>query len=175
MIYDMLVGPIANVWRTMLVGGLAYLALVVALRVSGKRTLSKLNAYDLVVTVALGSCLATILLSKETSLLQGIAAYAVLICMQFVIAWSSARSERVSALVKSKPTLLFYRGEVLRSALQSERLTVAALRAAVRAAGVPRMEAVDAIVLESDGSISVLLGPAEAQTSLQDVRDVRTS
>ena len=49
--------------RTLIVGSLAYMALVFLLRVSGKRTLSKWNAFDLVVTVAFGSTLATALLS----------------------------------------------------------------------------------------------------------------
>jgi len=53
--------------RVLLVGVLAYSALVLTLRVSGKRTLTKLNAFDLVVTVALGSTLATVLLSKDVA------------------------------------------------------------------------------------------------------------
>jgi uncharacterized membrane protein YcaP (DUF421 family) len=170
MLYDMLIGPVVHLGRTALVGVLAYVTLVFALRVSGKRTLSKLNAFDLVVTVALGSCLATILLSKDTSLLQGAVAYAVLIVMQLVVAWASSRSQRVNELVKSSPALLFYRGEVLQGALRRERLTEEALRAAARASGVARMESVDAIVLESDGSITVLHGGAEQQTALEGVK-----
>lgn len=52
--------------RVTIVGLTAYLALVLMLRVSGKRSLAKLNAFDLVVTVALGSTLATTLLSKDS-------------------------------------------------------------------------------------------------------------
>ncbi len=55
----------------MVVVVLAYLALVFLLRISGKRTLSKMNAFDLVVTVALSSTLATMLLSKSVALLPG--------------------------------------------------------------------------------------------------------
>ena len=60
--------------RIILVGALAYFALVLILRASGKRTLSKLNAFDLVVTVALGSTLATVLLSKDVALAEGVVA-----------------------------------------------------------------------------------------------------
>jgi uncharacterized membrane protein YcaP (DUF421 family) len=60
--------------RVLVVGTLAYFALVLTLRVSGKRTLSKLNAFDLVVTVALGSTLATVLLSKDVALAEGLLA-----------------------------------------------------------------------------------------------------
>ena len=62
----------AGVGRTIVVGILAYIALVSLLRVSGKRTLSKMNAFDLVVTVALGSTLATILLSKDVALAEDV-------------------------------------------------------------------------------------------------------
>ncbi len=67
--------------RTVVVGVLAYVALVALLRVSGKRTLSKMNAFDFVVTVALGSTLATILLSKNVALAEGVVAFAVLISL----------------------------------------------------------------------------------------------
>ncbi|MDP9398666.1 MAG: hypothetical protein M3P96_13010 [Actinomycetota bacterium] len=59
MLYDGWHGPV----RVLVVGGLAYLALVALLRISGKRTLAKLNAFDLILTVALGSTLATVLLT----------------------------------------------------------------------------------------------------------------
>ena len=92
--------------RTLVVGVLAYSALVLVLRVSGKRTLSKMNAFDFVVTVALGSTLATVLLSKGVALAEGVAAFALLVGMQFVITWASVRSGAVSRLVKSEPQML---------------------------------------------------------------------
>jgi len=142
--------------RTALVGVLAYLALVVLLRISGKRTLSKMNAFDLVVTVALGSTLATILLSKDVALAEGLTALAVLILMQFAIAWLSVRSRRVSRLVKSEPTLLVYGGQFLPEALRRERVVEAEVRAAARAQGVADLADVAAVVLETDGSFTVV-------------------
>ncbi len=139
-----------------MVGVLAYLALVALLRVSGKRTLSKLNAFDLVVTVALGSTLATILLSKETPLAEGVLAFALLIGMQFVISWLSVRSAKVSGLVKSEPALLLYRGTLLSEALRRERVTEEEVRAAVRSAGFASLKTVAAVVLETDGTITAV-------------------
>ena len=77
--------------RVLCVGAVAYVALVVMLRGSGPRTLSKLSAFDLVVTVALGSTLATVLLSKDVSLTEGVLAFAVLIGLQFFVTWTSVR------------------------------------------------------------------------------------
>ncbi len=142
--------------RTVVVGVLAYVVLVVFLRISGKRTLSKMNAFDLIVTVALGSTLATILISKDVSLAQGATAFALLIAMQFAVTWSSVRVRWVRNLVAAEPSLLLYRGQFLAAALRSARVTEDELRAAVRAAGMPTIEEVEAIVLETDGSFSVV-------------------
>lgn len=89
--------------RTLVIGVSAYLGLIVSLRISGKRTLSKWNAFDLVATVALGSSLATSLLSKDVALAQGLLAFAVLIGMQFLITWLSVRWSLFDRLVKSTP------------------------------------------------------------------------
>lgn len=71
---DMIFQNWGGIGRTLLVGVLAYVALILLLRLSGKRTLAKLNAFDLVVTVAIGSTLATILLSESVALAEGVVA-----------------------------------------------------------------------------------------------------
>ncbi|MCO5171190.1 MAG: DUF421 domain-containing protein [Planctomycetes bacterium] len=155
--------------RTAIVGVAAYLALVLILRASGKRTLSKLNAFDLVVTVALGSTLATILLSKDVALAEGVTALALLVGLQWLIAWSSSRSSLVSRLVKSEPRLLALRGRLLREAMQRERVVEAEVLAALRAQGVARLEDVGAVVLETDGSLSVLPHEEAPMSALRSV------
>ncbi len=143
-------------FRTLAVGLLAYASLVVLLRVSGRRTLSKMNAFDLVVTVALGSTLATVLLNKEVSLAQGVVAFALLIGVQFAVTWSSVRLRWVRRLVTGEPALLLYQGAFLPTALRSARVTEDEVRAAVRSAGLAELDKVRAVVLETDGSFSVV-------------------
>ncbi|CAN5761331.1 DUF421 domain-containing protein [soil metagenome] len=142
--------------RTILVGVLAYVALIGILRASGKRTLSKMNAFDLVVTVALGSTLATVLLSRDVPLVEGIVAFLVLAGMQRLITETSLRSRRVARLVKSEPRALLYRGVVLHDALRAERVLETELQAAMRAQGLARFEEADLVVLETDGSFTAI-------------------
>ncbi len=151
--------------RTLAVGAIAYVALVAMLRVSGKRTLSQLNAFDLVVTVALGSTLATILLSDDTGLAQGLVAFALLIALQFLITWSSLRSRKVARLAKSEPTMLVLRGELLTEALRRERLLLSEVEAALRQHGLATVDEAALVTLETDGSISVVphLAPETAR------------
>lgn len=161
--------------RTLVVGILAYVALVLFVRISGKRTLSKMNAFDLVVTMALGSSLASILLSQKVSLAQGVAGFAVLVGMQFLGTWASVRSKFISKTLKSQPRLLVYQGQFLDEALLRERVTHQEVYSAMREAGALRVEEVAAVVLESDGSVSVIRGaPAELNVLEGVARDEKT-
>jgi hypothetical protein len=108
----------ADLGRIAVIGTLAYFGLVALIRVTGKRTLSKMNAFDLIVTVALGSTLATVLLSKDVALLEGLLALALLCGLQYLVAFLSVRSKRFRAVIKSKPRLLFADGEFLQAALR---------------------------------------------------------
>ncbi len=99
--------------RTVLIGIAAYAALIAILRVSGKRTLSKMNAFDFVVTVALGSTLATILVDTSVTLAQGALALALLVALQFAITWTSVRVAWVRRIVTGEPALLARHGRCL--------------------------------------------------------------
>lgn len=144
------------VWRTLIVGLLAYSALVFILRISGKRTLSKMNAFDLIVTVALGSTLATILLNKNVALAEGISAFLILIALQYLVAWLSVRSDVFKKLIKSDPKLIFYQGNYLKENIVKERVLEVEILQAARSSGINSMEQVEAVVLETDGRISVI-------------------
>lgn len=158
--------------RVAIVGLASYVALVILLRVSGKRTLSKMNAFDFVVTVALGSTLASVLLSKDVPLVEGLTAFGLLLLVQFVITWLSVRSRTVSGLVKSTPRLLYHQGQLMEQAMKAERINEEELLQAVRSKGFLSLERVAAVVLETDGSISVmqLSDQAESLSALANVR-----
>jgi uncharacterized membrane protein YcaP (DUF421 family) len=145
-----------SILRTIIVGVFAYAGLVILVRVSGKRTLAKMNAFDLIVTVALGSTLATILLSRDTALLTGITAFVTLIVLQYAIAWLSVRSAFVRQLAKSEPRLLVRNGELLEKAMREERVTREEVLSAIRQNGRAELSQVHALILETDGTFSVI-------------------
>ncbi len=159
------------VLRTLIIGVLAYTLLIVMLRISGKRTLAKMNAFDLVVTVAVGSTLAAILLNKEVALAEGAAAFFVLFALQFAITWTSTRARWVRRVVTGEPRLILFRGVCLPDALRRERVAVDEVHAAVRAAGLAAIEDAEAVVLETDGSFSVVTsGGKSGASSLAELR-----
>lgn len=146
-----------DIARTVVVGVLAYVSLVLFLRISGKRTLAKLNAFDLVVTVALGSTLSAIVLQESISLAEGLTALAVLIGAQYLVTALSVRWTGFADLVRSEPTLLAKDGQLLPKAMAAQRITEAESLSAIRTSGGRHIDDVAFLVLESDGSLSVKL------------------
>lgn len=144
-----------TVVQIILTGIGAYFSIIFILRVSGKRTLSKMNAFDFIVTVALGSILATTLTSQQTPLLNGLVAFATLVALQYVMAKLANRSKRVNELIKSTPTMLYYRGNYLEAEMRKERVLEIEVLQAIRSSGTVH-EKVEAVVLETDGTFSVL-------------------
>ncbi|WP_250445692.1 DUF421 domain-containing protein [Actinotalea sp. C106] len=142
--------------RVVLVGTSAYVALVLLLRVSGKRTLAKLSAFDLVVTVALGSTLATILLSADVSWAEGVVALALLAGLQLTVSWATTHLPGGRSVVTARPSLVLRDGVPDTTAMRRQRLTLDEVRQAVRATGAGGFDQVAAVVLESDGTLSVV-------------------
>ena len=146
----------SDVIRVLAVGTAAYLTLVAVLRLSGKRTLAKLNAFDFVVTVALGSTLATILLNSSVSWAEGAAAMLALAGLQFLVALGASHLPAVRSVLTARPTLLVRDGVPLTEAMRRQRVGVAEVRQALRTSGVGGLGGVGAVVLETDGTLSVI-------------------
>ena len=139
----------------------AYVALIVFLRVGGKRTLAKMNAFDFVVTIALGSTLASVITSKTLPLADGLLALAMLIALQYGVASAIIRAHWFQRLVKSRPRSVFRDRRFDEEAMRRERLARDEVLMAMRRAGIHDVDSVYMVVLESDGSLSVLRHPEE--------------
>jgi uncharacterized membrane protein YcaP (DUF421 family) len=164
----------SDLFRVVAVGAAAYATVVLVLRLSGKRTLAKLNAFDLVVTVALGSTLAAILLNATVSWAEGAVALVVLAALQTLVAWVTAHRQSVRQVVTSRPRLLVRDGCGLPDAMRDERISLDEVRQAVRSSGSGDLASVAAVVLESDGSLSVVpAGKLGNGSALEGVRGYR--
>jgi len=147
---------ISDVTTVVLTAVFAYVWLVLLLRVSGKRTLSQLNAFDFIVTVALGSIMASTILSASVAWTEGAAALAALAALQFVAAWGSTRFDWVRTAITSQPTVLLRDGQMDTAAMLRGRIDEDSLCAAVRSNGIGDLSSVASVVLETDGTLSVI-------------------
>lgn len=147
----------AGIGRVLIATLIAYGALIFLLKVFGKRTLAKMTAFDFVVTIAIGSILANMALSKNTVFLEGITAILVLFGAQYFISSYALRSRKFEQWVKPEPALLVYRGQFMQEAMQVERVTEADILSAIRQRGHSSIENVEAVIMESDGSFNTVI------------------
>ena len=157
---------------------IVYLAIWAFIRMVGKRTLSNMNALDLLVTVAVGSTIPAVLLSREVTFWPGLIALSAPLLMQIVIVWLASRSERIERVIKSHPAMLLYDGKPLPHMLKHEMITEEEVREAIRKAGLISIEDAKAVVLEVDGNLSVIprdgnrTVPSDERSTLHEVKRV---
>ncbi|HET6244542.1 MAG: DUF421 domain-containing protein [Bacteroidetes bacterium] len=145
-----------SIIRTVLLTSLGYFSIVILLRVSGKRTLSKMNAFDFVITIALGSCLATLSLNKNVTLAEGVISLSLLIFLQFLMTWLSVRISKFKFFITSSPTLVFYQGEFLHKVMKEQRITVEEIYNAGRLKGLTSLDNIEMIIFEATGDLSII-------------------
>lgn len=162
-------GGIEPLIRIVVVGTLAYFSLIVLLRISGKRTLAQLNAFDFVITIAIGSTLGRLITAKGVSLAESVTAFFMLIFLQYLVSWLTVQSSEFDQLVTASPSLLYFRGQFLRKAMQEQRVTQAQLLAVVRENRIGSLEYVDAIVMESAGTIAIIKKGTSEEASVSSV------
>ena len=159
-----------SLWQVALCCVIAFFTLFIFIRISGKRTLAKLNAFDFIVTVTLGSTLSSMILHKVT-LAEGTAALAIIIILQYSLALLARSSKKMEEIINSKPALLFYNGTFMEAEMKREGITKDEILAEVRMFRLERIDQVRAVVLELNGEISVIKKSSLAfgDTSLSDI------
>jgi uncharacterized membrane protein YcaP (DUF421 family) len=144
------------VLRVLFIAFSGYVTLLVLLRVSGQRTLAQMSAFDLVITVTLGSAFGRVLTAREVALVEVVAAFGALVLLQWLVANLWSRTGRLRRSVDVRPALLYYEGEVVHAAMRRHHLTEDDLHTAVRQEGGGSLAGVRAILLEGNGSFAVL-------------------
>jgi uncharacterized membrane protein YcaP (DUF421 family) len=135
---------------------LAYWYVVILLRIAGKRTTMAMTTFDFVSTVAMATIIGSTIVSPSVSLIEGLTAITALVGVQWVVGSASARSERIRHVITGSPVLLFRQGSFLDENLRAERMSREQLLQKVRAAGHVNTGTVEAIYVESAGTVSVI-------------------
>jgi uncharacterized membrane protein YcaP (DUF421 family) len=142
--------------RTLVITIMAYIVLIVMLRTSGKRTLSKMNAFDMIITIAMGSTLANVTLDKQVALVDGALALFLLVYLQYAITWLNVRSPTMKRLVRSSATVLVYEGRFDHKQMKRQRVTVEEIHEAAREHGCTNVSQLKAVILETTGQLNVI-------------------
>ena len=132
-----------------------YLAVIIFTRIAGKRSFSKMSSFDFAMTVAVGSMIATTVLSKSVSLWNGIIGLGAVYILQISVALLR-RYKVVKKMVDNSPLLLMDGKKILHENLKKARVSEEDLRSKLREANVIRLKEVRAVIFEATGDISVM-------------------
>jgi uncharacterized membrane protein YcaP (DUF421 family) len=151
----------SDIGRVVAISALAFLIIVTLLRIVGPQSLAKMSGFDVVFTVTMGSVIATVVVSREVALLDGVAALVTMLALQEIIRRFQSRFLPVHHLVRQAPRVLLWDGTLLEDRLQGSGVSADEIRAAVRKAGLRSLADVLIVVLENDGEWSVIAKSAQ--------------
>lgn len=140
-----------------------YVAVIALTRIAGVRSLATMSSFDVAATVAVGSTVASTALGS-TPLASGV----LVLLLLYALQWCVARLRRRGALagaVDNRPLLLMAGPHLIAPSLRQVGVSSSEVSAALRRAGVLRLQDVRAVVMETTGDLSVLTGegPLDAQ------------
>jgi uncharacterized membrane protein YcaP (DUF421 family) len=144
------------VWEYLLRAVIVYVVLLGMIRLSGKRTMGQFTPFDVLLIVLLGNAVQNALLGKDTSLIGGLLLAAVLIAMNWITGFLSARSRRAERLIEGEPVVLAQDGKLFEDRLKRELVSRNDFDEALRQNGELALEDVRYAILETDGAISVV-------------------
>jgi uncharacterized membrane protein YcaP (DUF421 family) len=133
-----------------------YLAILVGLRLSGKREIGQMTVFDLVVLLLIANAVQNAMVGPDNSLVGGILAAVVLLVINALVARLRLRWPRLRRWVEGTPTLLVLHGEIIPQHMRQEGIDEDSLQGALREHGIAEIRGVEMTVLEIDGSISVV-------------------
>ncbi|MEX0876432.1 MAG: YetF domain-containing protein [Phycisphaerales bacterium] len=149
-----------DIGRVLVAAPILYFTVILCVRLTGKRSTSQMNNFDWIISVAIGSIIASPIMIEDVSVAEGAAAVGLLFILQWIVTKLVYHSEPIQRTVRARPTILLYRGQMQHNAMRRERVTEEEVISAIRESGKVEPSQVGMVVLESDAKLSVI--PMEA-------------
>mgnify|MGYP001126562439 CR=1 FL=1 len=160
-------------WSIVARTAIVYAALLIGLRLTGKRELGQMTPFDLVLILLVANAVQNAMVGSDTSVTGGLIAAGVLIVGNYGLAQARERLAWLRRAVEGTPTLLINDGKFVQEHLRREGLDEDEVLMAIRERGVMDVKDVRMAVLEVDGSISIVPADSKAMRTRKHVRFVR--
>jgi uncharacterized membrane protein YcaP (DUF421 family) len=141
----------------MLRGASIYIGLLIILRLSGRRTLGEMTAFDFVLLLIIAETTQQALLGDDFSVTNSFLLITTLVALDIIMSHLKTRFDRFDRIIDGLPIILVEQGRPLEDRLRMSRLDEHDVLAAARILqGLERMEQIKYAVLEADGKISII-------------------
>jgi len=158
-------------WEFVLRAAVVYVVLLTLIRLSGKRTMGQFTPFDVLLIVLLGTAVQNSLIGNDTSLGGGLLLAAVLIALNWCVAFVTSHSQRAERIVEGVPVVLARDGQLYRSVLRRELVSEDDFTEALRRNGQMTLVDVRIALLETNGSISVVKRDSDGGQATSNVPD----
>ncbi|WMX13789.1 MULTISPECIES: DUF421 domain-containing protein [unclassified Aureispira] len=145
-----------DILRILISSAIIYALIIIYIRLLGKRSTSELNNFDWVVTVSIGSIVASTIILKDISVTEGGLAVLILLILQYILTKMMFSSDQLREVVKSTPQLLLFEGKFIDENMKKERILKPEIYAAIRQKGLKSIQQIYAIVLETNSKLSII-------------------
>ncbi|MBC7712301.1 MAG: DUF421 domain-containing protein [Rhizobacter sp.] len=132
-----------------------YLAVLLLLRISGKRQMGQMNATEFVAVLLISNAVQNSMNGGDNSLVGGLFLAVVLIALSSLIAYLTYKSKFCSAIFEGTPTLLIHRGQIIRANVKKELLSEGELKTLLRKQGFHDFNEIEIAIWEADGTLSI--------------------
>lgn len=133
-----------------------YFVLLGLVRIMGKREISKLSPFDLVVAIMIAELAALPIEDKETTLIEGILPITILVIFEIILAYLSLKSNFIRLIVNGKPVVLIKDGKIMYNSLKETRYNINDLLLQLRKKDVFDISEIKMAILETSGDLTVV-------------------
>jgi len=142
-------------WELVLRAAIMYIALIVLIRISGKRQIGELSPFDLILLLILSEAVQNAMNAGEESVTGGLIVVCTLLGLNSFIGYITYKSKKAEDIIEGKPEILIRNGKLIESVAEAARITESELESALRENGVFQIEDVKLAILENNGSVTV--------------------
>ena len=143
-------------WEIIVRSLVVYAFLLAILRITGKRQVGQLAPFDLVLLLVLSNAVQNSMNGGDNSLVGGLISATTLIALNYTIGFATFRSKKLEALIEGRPQVLVHNGHLFADVMANAQLTQHELDAALRQAGCANIGDCHSVILENNGSVSVV-------------------
>ena len=138
-------------------GLVVYFFVLIVFRIAGKRTLSQINTFDLVLTLIISETLQQALIDDDNSMTNAMLLVLTLVGLDIVLSILKHRVPFVARLVDSLPIVIMRDGTPAHEPMKKERINdTDVLNAARQHQGISTMDDIDYAILEAEGHITIV-------------------
>lgn len=142
-------------WELILRGLVVYFALLLLLRMTGKRQIGQLSPFDLILLLLISEAVQNAIIADDKSIIGGLIAVVTLIGINYLVGLATFKNKRVETFMEGRPQVIIHEGKVFEDVMNESKLTQQELHSALRHQGYFSVQDVKLAILETNGTVSI--------------------